>query len=128
MTTVPTRIRELDSLRGIAAFAVLLFHFTYVNDAHRMAPFGLAAGKYGVELFFVISGFVIFMTLERSGSVRQFAVSRIARLFPAYWAAIFCTASVGGGSWHGGQSAADGRRARLEPVDAAVLRRHSRHR
>jgi peptidoglycan/LPS O-acetylase OafA/YrhL len=54
-------------------------------------PYGLAWGAYGVHLFFAISGFVIFMTLERTRSGADFAVHRFARLFPAYWAGIAVT-------------------------------------
>ena len=43
----------------------------------------------GVQLFFIISGFVIFMTLERTKSSVDFAVSRFSRLYPAYWMAMF---------------------------------------
>jgi peptidoglycan/LPS O-acetylase OafA/YrhL len=94
MTEKANRIRGLDSLRGFAAVAVMLFHFTWVNAGPGLAPFRVKFGRYGVELFFVISGFVIFMTLERSRSVRDFAVSRIARLYPAYWAAIALTTAL----------------------------------
>lgn len=54
----------------------------------------IAFGKYGVQLFFLISGFVIFMTLERTRGAMEFVVSRFSRLFPAYWAAMAITASV----------------------------------
>lgn len=87
----PSRIRELDALRGIAAIAVLLFHLTALYDFHHAAYWRVTWGHYGVELFFIISGFVIFMTLERTRSVHDFAVSRAARLYPAYWAAIAAT-------------------------------------
>ena len=89
-----TRFGELDGLRGIAAFIVLLFHLSYFYDPHRLAPFAVPWGHYGVELFFIISGFVIFMTLERGGGSRAFIASRIARLYPAYWAAVILTALV----------------------------------
>ena len=88
------RIHELDSLRGLAAAAVVLFHLTYWYDEYHTAPLHLAWGHYGVELFFIISGYVIFMTLERSTSIYDFAVSRAARLFPAYWCAIAVTSTV----------------------------------
>jgi len=90
-----TCLVELDALRGIAAVLVVLFHFTW--KIHAMmpgapaVPYGLAWGAYGVHLFFAISGFVIFMTLERTRSGADFAVHRFARLFPAYWAGIGVT-------------------------------------
>jgi peptidoglycan/LPS O-acetylase OafA/YrhL len=51
-------------------------------------------GARGVQLFFIISGFVIFMTLERTRSAMDFVVSRFARLYPAYWAAMYFTIAV----------------------------------
>src|SRR5258708_4109514 len=48
----------------------------------------LGPGHFGVELFFIISGFVILMTIERKGLVREFAISRVARLMPAFLAAV----------------------------------------
>ena len=89
---------ELDALRGLAALSVAVFHCTdhYGREiGHTVPPvFGFPAGNYGVQLFFLISGFVIFMTLERTRSAADFVVSRFSRLFPAYWAAILVTATV----------------------------------
>ncbi len=89
------RLAELDALRGIAALAVVLFHYTV--KAPEILPrvatvdHGFVLGNYGVQLFFAISGFVIFMTLERTKSSADFAFARFTRLFPAYWAAILVT-------------------------------------
>lgn len=87
------RLRELDLLRFVAAIAVMLHHFTGVptgawpQDARKVFPeLNPAAdfGYLGVELFFMISGFVILMSVWERG-VGEFAVSRVVRLFPAYW-------------------------------------------
>lgn len=92
------RISELDSLRGIAAVIVMLFHFgwrfgeMYPVEPHLALP--IQWGSYGVHLFFAISGFVIFMTLERTKTVADFAVSRFSRLYPVYWACIAITMAV----------------------------------
>ncbi len=51
-------------------------------------PVDLGPGHFGVELFFIISGFVILMTIERKKTVREFAISRVARLMPAFLAAL----------------------------------------
>ena len=92
------RLVELDALRGLAALGVVAFHYTTFYQqqiGHRPPlPFGFAIGNYGVHLFFLISGFVIFMTLERTRGAMDFVVSRFSRLFPAYWAAIALTAAV----------------------------------
>jgi len=54
-------------------------------------PLNSSLGHYGVELFFVISGFVILMTLERSRTWRDFTFSRFSRLYPSYWAVVCLT-------------------------------------
>jgi peptidoglycan/LPS O-acetylase OafA/YrhL len=99
MTLRPhSRLTELDSLRGIAAMLVMLFHYTcnYVEITaggwtHRS---GIWWGFYGVQLFFAISGFVIYMSLERSQRASDFIVSRFSRLFPTFWAAMLITTIV----------------------------------
>ena len=90
------RVNEIDLLRFIAAFAVVLFHYTFRGTAANsmtVMPYPLLApifkyGYLGVELFFIISGFVILMTAD-SGSLRKFFVARVVRLYPAFW--ICCT-------------------------------------
>ena len=91
-----SRVNEIDLLRFIAALAVVFFHYTfrgYAADSMSVIPFPLLApyskyGYLGVELFFMISGFVILMTAS-GGSMRGFIVSRFVRLYPAFWAS--CT-------------------------------------
>jgi len=89
------RIHGLDALRGVAAVAVLLFHYTtryQVKYGHASPPLvSVPLGFRGVDLFFILSGFVIFMTLERTHRARDFMVSRFSRLFPAFWAAVVAT-------------------------------------
>ena len=89
------RILELDALRGLAALAVVLYHYTTRNQqlfAHR-EPLAVSVpwGHYGVDLFFMLSGFVILMTLERSADSWKFAWGRFSRLYPTYWAAAALT-------------------------------------
>ena len=84
------RLRYLDGLRGIAILAVMLWHFFGPTDA-ALLPYGdryshipvLSSGWMGVELFFLISGFVIFMTIERCSGFCDFMLRRWLRLFPA---------------------------------------------
>jgi len=89
------RIKELDALRGLAALAVVLFHYTTRYDqlfGHANAlSLSIPYGDLGVHLFFMISGFVIFLTLDRVERPFDFVVSRFSRLYPAYWFAIFLT-------------------------------------
>ncbi|PYS84897.1 MAG: hypothetical protein DMF67_03220 [Acidobacteria bacterium] len=92
------RISTLDALRGIASFAVCWFHLTNGNAA--FLPDGLlkTSGMYGwvgVEVFFVISGFVIPYALHRSNyklkNYGRFVLKRVVRLDPPYLAAIAIT-------------------------------------
>lgn len=90
------RIVGLDSLRGIAAIAVMLMHFGPAYNLYRGGHddriyVWMAGGGYGVSLFFIISGFVIPMTLERAKGVGEFAFARWARLFPVFWFSIAFT-------------------------------------
>lgn len=89
---------ELDALRGIAACMVMLYHYTFRfnNKFHAGldVPFVFSKGFYGVECFFVISGFVIFMTLEKCDRGTDFVISRAARLYPTYWVCLAITVLV----------------------------------
>ena len=86
------RLVGLDALRGVAAVMVMLYHYTTRYDekfGHGSVPsFSVPWGHLGVDLFFMVSGFVIFMTLERTTRPRDFLVSRLSRLYPTYWFAV----------------------------------------
>lgn len=70
------RYRELDALRGIAAMAVVISHLTGNFDLFfpEYPPLGVsfAYGGLGVQLFFMISGYVILMTARRYGDPSEF--------------------------------------------------------
>ncbi|MER7173361.1 acyltransferase family protein [Streptomyces mesophilus] len=91
------RLRVLDGLRLLAALLVVLFHYTRLGgwpDAERTFPVLGAIAPYawlGVELFFLISGFVICMSAWGK-PLTAFVRSRVVRLFPAYW---FCVLATG---------------------------------
>ncbi len=86
------RILELDALRAISCLNLLLFHFTYVyaNKYGFETPLGFAFpyGKYGVQLFFMLSGFVNAMTFVGKRSAKDFLFARAIRIFPSYWLVI----------------------------------------
>jgi len=88
-----TRPREpwLDALRGYAALVVVCFHLSpqVLGPARHLAILRhIDLGKYAVLLFFLVSGYVIPMSMERHGSLRRFWIGRLCRIFPAYLAAI----------------------------------------
>ncbi len=95
MPVMNKRLYELDSIRGIAAVMVILYHYSFrygqLYGYEVPPPFSLPYGKYGVQLFFIVSGFVIFMTLEKAAYLSDFIVSRLSRLYPAYWVAVILT-------------------------------------
>ncbi len=86
----------IQSLRGIAAFIVVLCHlqiaqnFYFPNISHL--PSWMIVGEFGVDLFFVISGFIITYVTERSLHTGRkqaaFLLRRFARIYPAYWAVV----------------------------------------
>jgi len=82
------RLLELDALRGIAALLVVFFHYTMNRS---QAEYGFKLGVTGTDLFFIISGFVIFLSLTQKPSWKQFVVNRFARLYPAYWVCVTIT-------------------------------------
>lgn len=88
VNTHTDRFKELDALRGMAALMVVFFHFTWGRpDSH--VNFNI--GNMGVELFFIISGFVIFMSLSKIKTGSEFIISRFSRLYPTYWASLTFT-------------------------------------
>jgi len=92
LPTRSKRIVELDSLRAIAALNLVLFHFTHVYAVKYgyTSPLGFEFpwGKYGVQLFFMLSGFVNAMTLLKKRQSADFLAARIIRICPAYWSVI----------------------------------------
>src|ERR1700761_3550895 len=93
------RIKLLDSFRCIAIVMVIFDHYTstftfkntsgmYPHIAKSLYPYGdkyfsyFKDGYLGVELFFMISGFVIYLTLEKASSFTSFVGKRLLRLFP----------------------------------------------
>jgi peptidoglycan/LPS O-acetylase OafA/YrhL len=92
ITTRPKHIGVLDPIRGLAALAVCVYHFTNGNEAFLPSGDPLRRlgyyGHYGVEAFFVVSGFVIpYSQLARNHRLADFGpfmVRRLKRLEPPY--------------------------------------------
>ncbi len=93
------RLRYVDALRGLAATGVMIFHFNghrICRPLHEQLPNWIpevfSHGKLGVQVFFVISGFVIaysLQSIQMNGRLfANFVLRRSVRLDPPYWVAI----------------------------------------
>jgi peptidoglycan/LPS O-acetylase OafA/YrhL len=101
------RIPELDGLRGLAILLVIVCHYVGMPDhkplgywAHRVLS-GFGIGRSGVDLFFVLSGFLIGgILLEARGAPNYFGafyMRRVFRILPIYylWTLLFCAMVIG---------------------------------
>lgn len=93
------RLIQLDVFRGIACLMVLLFHYTtrfsdIFQNQITTQFFDFKYGGLGVDLFFIISGFVIFMSINRNVSPFQFLIKRFTRLYPTFWICMSITFCV----------------------------------
>ncbi len=86
--SVTRRLSELDVLRGLAAMAVVACHYASECVEIGCLSDDFHYGAYGPHLFFIISGFVILLTLQGTRTATDFIVSRCTRLYPAYWVAV----------------------------------------
>jgi peptidoglycan/LPS O-acetylase OafA/YrhL len=89
------RIRALDGLRGIAILLVMLYHQTVMvanTGVDRFVGFWTLGGWIGVDLFFVLSGYLItgilYDSKDTGGYFRNFYARRILRIFPVYYAVV----------------------------------------
>ena len=98
----PSRLEAIDALRGFAAMLVVVGHI--LDDAPQfnvelLAPLaGLPIWQAGVDIFFVISGFVMIWTFGNrfgaEGAPADFAKRRLARIVPLYWLVTSITAAA----------------------------------
>jgi len=86
------RVSELDGLRGIAILLVLFFHFTPSSGPLFFFAHVFQTGWIGVDLFFVLSGYLItgilLDSVGRPHYYRNFIVRRCLRIFPLYYACL----------------------------------------
>ena len=104
--TAGGRLGSIDALRGLASLSVLchhLLHNTVLEEPLREVlpdpvTWFQGVGAHGVEVFFVLSGFVILLSLQRTAltapSTGRFVVRRQARLDPPYWTMIAVALAV----------------------------------
>ncbi|MEV0220584.1 acyltransferase [Streptomyces sp. NPDC050704] len=84
-----SRLGWLDALRGVAALVVVFDHssYTFMADFRRELMPQFNTSRYGIMVFFLVSGYIIPASLERRGCVRTFWIGRISRVYPL-WAAV----------------------------------------
>ncbi|HNN13308.1 MAG TPA: acyltransferase [Anaerolineales bacterium] len=90
------RISEIDGLRGIAILSVVIFHLVVFPFSSFLAGLGIRPIfdllASGVDLFFVISGFLIgsiLINLDGISGIRAFYIRRILRIWPLYYLLLF---------------------------------------
>ena len=87
------RLDHVHGLRGIAALMVVVQHAFEMarlggSDLFAFSLSHVNFGRFGVVLFFLISGLVVPFSFRGDRPIRSFAISRFFRLYPAYWASI----------------------------------------
>lgn len=94
------RFANIDGLRAVAALCVMVEHMfgdllrQTAPEAGPMRAVGMALsqsvslGRYGVAIFFLISGFVVPFSIRGERPLAHFAISRLFRLYPALWFAL----------------------------------------
>lgn len=91
--TPPSRVSRLgwlDALRGIAALVVVFDHasYSFMAEFRRQLMPEFNTSRYGIMVFFLVSGYIIPASLERRGSVRTFWIGRLFRIYPLYAAVV----------------------------------------
>ena len=93
----PVYVPVFDAFRGFAVLTIVVFHVMVRSEwtppGEVLTAF-MAAGPFALDVLFLISGFVMFLPVAARGtlgSIRAFAVRRLARLLPAYYV---CLAAV----------------------------------
>lgn len=85
---VNNKILSIHYLRGIAALLVVFFHFSiYLDGVYVQKDLGwilFGSGAFGVDLFFMISGFVIVLSTQKKSSTSVFLVRRFFRVYPIF--------------------------------------------
>lgn len=88
------RVTELDLMRFVAALAVVIYH--WIGPEWGLGAYHITQlGYLGVELFFLISGFVILWTATGKTGY-EFVASRLARLYPSFWICLFLAIALTG--------------------------------
>ncbi|MCF7718092.1 acyltransferase [Aeromonas jandaei] len=94
MTPINNRLDSIQILRAIAAWLVVFHHYNQVFFNWDMSgtyiPYFISNfthiyGKMGVDLFFIVSGLIMFITISKSPNAMYFLLKRVIRVYPPYW-------------------------------------------
>ncbi len=83
------KIISIQLLRGIASILVLILHAVHKEHTYGAGYFStFNIGHIGVDIFFIISGFVMLYTFKPKMDAQHFLVKRAIRILPIYWATL----------------------------------------
>ncbi len=90
---IQLKVNNFDLLRFVFAFVVLLVHAHTLSGVNSLSVLSdTLSSSMAVKSFFVVSGFLIFMSYENSSSIKSYFLKRIRRIYPAYFfVVIFCS-------------------------------------
>ncbi|MBS0916400.1 acyltransferase family protein [Providencia rettgeri] len=96
---MPKNVLSIHYIRGISALLVVLFHFRgVINDVYAQNDLGhllFRWGEIGVDVFFVISGFIICLSTKNTNRPGEFIAKRFFRIYPAYLFFIIISMLIG---------------------------------
>lgn len=88
---------NFDLLRFVFAFIVFLVHAYVLSGADALSILvKLFSSEIAVKSFFVVSGYLIFMSFENSSSIKSYFLKRARRIYPAYFMVVLLCAFLGG--------------------------------
>ena len=126
--SAPARLINIQGLRGVAALLVFAAHLTGAErdyggggeGAAQLLPSFLHIGVIGVDLFFLISGYVMahvtFAKPRGPAAAARFAYDRAARIYPVYWMATLLLVAL-----YAGKAALFGEATPLDNLFASML-------
>lgn len=91
---LPIKVNNFDLIRLFAALQVMLNHGISHLHVTKFVWIDLLSYFPGVPIFFIISGFLISMSWERAPSLRQYALNRALRIYPALWVCLFASIAI----------------------------------
>ncbi len=123
------RLDSLQAMRAVAALLVVAMHSMNMAAAysgsewvHSASSALMYVGHFGVDIFFVLSGFVIAGVAAQSGSIRAFLFRRVARVYPLFWLSLAAMIALRASTGHDDIAALVSR-----PLDLVLLHAPAAH-